>query len=89
MFDLNISPENAMRQAGMTASGYADDAFAYLERRFGKDWIEANKAEALAFAGTFAQAAASDFFVTGLLHKIQDDIRPSLEAIAEALRETT
>lgn len=40
MFDLNISPENAMRQAGMTASDYAETAFLFLEKRFGKEWVD-------------------------------------------------
>jgi hypothetical protein len=86
MFDLNISPENAMRQAGMTASSYAYDGLEFVEKQFGKEWVESHKAEALAFAGQFAQAAALDFLCTGVAHKLQDDIRSALMEIAEALK---
>jgi hypothetical protein len=75
MWDCNITPDNAMRQASMTASQYMIEAIESIDRNFGKGYAKAHPE----LVGAFINACAKDFHSTAMAMVLKE--------IAEALGE--
>ncbi len=64
MNDVNISAENAMKQAGMTAEDYLSTAYNILKDEY-EDWSVRDAIE-------LAKVMAQDFHTTMMIMKIQE-----------------
>lgn len=71
MNDINIEPENAMRQAGMTAEDYLNKAYKILKEEY-EDWTVRDAIE-------LAKIMAQDFNTAMMCMKMQE-IRDALNA---------